>query len=104
VEALATHSLWQVPEAFRRTPYVGSMAFLWGTPLGFGCATANVTAAFLVTFLAALAVPPGIALATGVASASLELRPCCSQWGTRTSRPSRTASRTLGNTSGPRGS
>jgi hypothetical protein len=59
-------SLWQVPEQFRRTPYVGLMAFLWGVPLGFGWLTANVTSAFLVTFIAMLAVPAPVALAAGI--------------------------------------
>lgn len=60
------NSGWQVPEQFRRTPYVGSMAFLWGVPLGFGWLTANITSAFLVAFLAMLAAPSLLALAAGV--------------------------------------
>jgi hypothetical protein len=60
-------SLWQVPEGFRRTRYVGSMAFLWGVPLGFGWATATITAAFFGVFLAMAVVTPVAALAAAVA-------------------------------------
>jgi hypothetical protein len=58
-------STWQVPEHYRRTPYVRSMAFLWGAALGFGWLTMNVTAAFFITFLAMTTVPPEVALVAG---------------------------------------
>jgi len=58
-------STWQVPEHYRRTPYVRATAFLWGAALGFGWLTMNVTAAFFVAYLGMTAVPPEVALVAG---------------------------------------
>jgi len=60
------NSKWQVPQGFRRTPYVGTMSLLWGLALGAGWATMNVTSAFFATFLAMAVVEPWLAFAGGM--------------------------------------
>lgn len=60
------NSHWQVPESFRRTQYVGSMALLWGTLLGAGLFTMNITAAFVIMCLSAVAAPVDAAILVGV--------------------------------------
>jgi hypothetical protein len=55
---------WQVPEHYRRTPYVRTMAFLWGLALGIGWLTITTTP-FVISFLGMLAAPPAVAIGAG---------------------------------------
>lgn len=57
----------QVPEGFRRTPYVSTTAFLFAADLGFGWTTQQRSPAFLVFCLVAITLDPDFAFATGVA-------------------------------------
>jgi hypothetical protein len=56
----------QVPEAFRRTRYVRTTAFLWGLDLGVGWTTKQATAALLMLTLGMCAVAPETAILGGV--------------------------------------
>jgi hypothetical protein len=58
---------WQVPSGYRRTKYHRSMAFLWGTGLGFGWATLQPTTAMLTLFIGMSAAGPTPALVAGLA-------------------------------------
>lgn len=65
-QVLRVNSTWQVPEHYRRTRYVRSMAFLWGVTLGFGWLTAS-SAMLAVACLGMIAAPPSVALLAGTA-------------------------------------
>jgi hypothetical protein len=57
---------WQVPEHYRRTPYVRAMAVLWGFALGAGWLT-RTTTPFVIAFLGMAVGPPPLALIAGAA-------------------------------------
>lgn len=59
------NSTWQVPAAYRRTPYIRTVGFVWGVGLGVGWLTKNSTAAFLMFFVASLVAQPPMALLAG---------------------------------------
>jgi hypothetical protein len=74
----------QVPEGFRRTPYISTTAFLFAADLGMGWTTQQRSPAFLVFCLVAITVEPPLALAAGVAFGLARGMTLASGWRLRT--------------------